>query len=183
MLGLGNRSLGGPQSRRAVIDACIAHLKYLPLEQRVALSEQVATSAGAVPPSTLMMSSHAVVALHRAGMEIGAHTVTHPILAKLALDEARREIEGSRTRLEALLGDRVGLFAYPNGKPGDDYRAEHVRLVSDFGFDAAVSTHRGVADVRSDLLQLPRFTPWDQTRLRFGARLLINLKQAAPATA
>jgi peptidoglycan/xylan/chitin deacetylase (PgdA/CDA1 family) len=102
---------------------------------------------------------------------------------KLAPGEARREIEGSKKRLQDLLGERVGLFAYPNGRLGEDYVEEHARLVSDIGFDAAVSTNAGVADAQSDLMQLPRFTPWDRTQLRFGARLLMNFKQASPAIA
>jgi peptidoglycan/xylan/chitin deacetylase (PgdA/CDA1 family) len=182
-LDLGRHSLAGIKERRAAIEACISQLKYLPLERRVALSEQVAAAAEVEPPSTLMMSSGEVNALYRAGMQVGAHTVTHPILTKLTLDEARREIEDSTTHLQDLLGERVSLFAYPNGKLGDDYNEDHVHLVSDLGFDAAVSTNRGVADAHSDRLQLPRFTPWDQSRLRFGARLLMNLRQPSPAIA
>ena len=109
-------------------------------------------------------------------MQIGAHTSTHPILANVADDDARREIADSRTVLEAILRDRVGLFAYPNGKRGDDYLPRHVAMVRELGFDAAVSTHPGVATVATDPMELPRFTPWDRGRMAFGVRLGMNAR-------
>src|SRR5215468_4359128 len=45
-------------------------------------------------------------------------------------------------KLEALPDAPVSLFAYPNGRPGVDYRVEHVRMVKDLGFEAAVCRPR-----------------------------------------
>ena len=56
-----------------------------------------------------------------------------------------------------------------------DYLPEHADIARELGFDAAVSTAWGAADTRTDLFQIPRFTPWDRTRGRFGLRLLRNL--------
>ena len=176
--GLGRRVLATPGDRRTVIDALIGHAKYLASPKRAALSERVAALAGVEAPTDLMMLSAQVRDLHRAGMQIGAHTVSHPILTRLTPDDARHEIADSRNRLEEILGQRVGLFAYPNGKPGDDYGEEHVALVRDLGFDAAVSTEHGAAVRGSDPMQLPRFTPWDRSRLRFGVRLAANLNRS-----
>lgn len=123
------------------------------------------------------MSSDQVRALHRAGMQIGAHTVNHPILARLGRDEAMREIGDSKRRLESITGAPVTLFAYPNGRPGDDYDDASVALVREAGFEAAFSTTWGAARLVSDRFQLPRFTPWDRGRGRFGLRLLGNLRR------
>jgi peptidoglycan/xylan/chitin deacetylase (PgdA/CDA1 family) len=100
--------------------------------------------------------------------------VSHPILARLEPDSASSEIRDSRSRLEAITGAPVTLFAYPNGKPGLDYLREHVGMVRELGFEAAVSTARGVAHSTSDPFQLPRFTPWDRTPGRFLLRLIQN---------
>jgi peptidoglycan/xylan/chitin deacetylase (PgdA/CDA1 family) len=128
------------------------------------------------PPDDLMMSSEQVRGLRRAGMQIGAHTVSHPILAKLQAQEAADEMGRSRDALQALLGEKVGLFAYPNGKPGTDYLPEvHPALVRELGFDAAVSTRWAAARRGEDVFQIPRFTPWDRGRLKFGLRLARNL--------
>ncbi len=177
-LGLRQYALTTPHDRRVAIDQCVAGLKYLPSEQRTAASEEVAAIAAVRPPCDLMLSSREVQKLHRAGMGIGAHTISHPILARLTLDEARREIQGSKTQLEHLVEEAVQMFAYPNGKLGDDYEHDHVELVRDVGFVAAFSTNHGAAGAGSDLMQLPRFTPWDRDPLRFGARLLANLRQS-----
>ncbi len=174
-LGLGRHAIDTLGERQAAIAALIGQIKYLPVPERISVTEQIARLARAQLPGDLMMGSQQVKAMRHAGMQIGAHTVSHPILARLADEPARQEILGSKNFLEQLLGERVGLFAYPNGKPGEDYTAQSVAVVRDLGFDAAVSTHWGASGRADDVFQIRRFTPWDRTRLRFGARMLANL--------
>jgi peptidoglycan/xylan/chitin deacetylase (PgdA/CDA1 family) len=170
--------LGDLPARRAAITTLIDALKYRPVAERLEFVRVLQARAGVEAlPDDLMMRPDQVVALHGAGMQIGAHTVTHPILARLSAEEARAEIERSKAVLEEMLGRRVGLFAYPNGRPGTDYDADSVRLVRQAGFDAAVSTAWGSNRADTDTFQLARFTPWDRTRARFGARLLVNLRR------
>ena len=166
--------VGDVASKRQAIGTIIRAVKYLPKLQRDAVVADIAAQSEAALPSDLMMRSDQVVALHRTGMQIGAHTVSHPILTRCSADDVRREMAESRQTLQALTGARVGLFAYPNGRPGQDYDVSHAAIVRSLGFDAAVSTSPGSADSRADLFQLPRFTPWDRARLRFGARLFAN---------
>ena len=175
-LDLGTHDIADISKKRNAIQTIIGKIKYLPVTERANLTERIAEIAGVIPPDNLMMTSAQVVEMRGAGMQIGAHTVSHPILASIGLEEARDEIAGSKTYLERLLDERTALFAYPNGKPGVDYRPEHAELVQELGFDAAVSTAWGAASRSSDLYQLPRFTPWDNSRLRFGMRLLGNFQ-------
>lgn len=172
---LGTHSLRTLGERRAAIDAIIPKVKHLPAAHRQLAADAIAQRAKAVLTNDLMMTSDQVIALHRGGMQIGAHTVTHPILALLGAEEARAEIVASRQSLEHLLGAPVRLFAYPNGQPGQDYSAQTVAIARAAGFDAAVTTAWGSSDSRTDRFEIPRFTPWDRTRMRFGARLLGNL--------
>lgn len=146
---------------------------------RQAFVERFARALQASPPVDLMMTGAQVQALRRAGMQIGAHTVTHPILKGLPLDAAQREITGSRQHLEGLINERVGLFAYPNGKHGVDFDDAAVALVGRLGFDAAVTTHAGVSRPGGDRFCMPRFTPWEGDSLRFGLRLWQNLGHLA----
>ena len=164
-----------PEQQRQAIGAIIGRIKYAPMADRVALSEAVAQRAAVQLPTDQMLSTAQVRALRKAGMQIGAHTQHHPILARLDAVAARDEIARSKIALETMLGERVGLFAYPNGAPGTDYGADAVSAVRELGFDAAVSTSSGSADRHSDVFQLPRFTPWDRTRGRFCGRLAANL--------
>jgi hypothetical protein len=82
--------------------------------------------------------------------------------------------------LESITGRRVGLFAYPNGRPGRDYDASHVALVKSCGFDAAVSTAWGAAGGRVDTFQIPRMLPWDASPLKFATRLLRTYREQRP---
>lgn len=166
------------EEKSAAIQAIIDQLKYKPVAERAALTEQIAHQAQVRPPTDLMMTSAEVRALRHAGMQIGAHTVSHPILATLDRSTAHAEIAESKKTLESLLGERVGLFAYPNGKPQVDYNSESVDIVRGLGFDAAVSTRWAASNADTDMSQIPRFTPWDTTSLRFGTRMATNLLRA-----
>jgi peptidoglycan/xylan/chitin deacetylase (PgdA/CDA1 family) len=174
-LGLGQFTLDGTASRRAAIDSLLGALMYLPLQARQEKVDAMCALLGASPRNDLMMTSEQVRQLHRAGMEIGGHTVNHPIVARLERAAARAEIADGKAVLEEMIGDKVKLFAYPNGRPGQDYLADHVAIVKELGFEAAVSTAWGAASRGSDLFQLPRFTPWDRGELRFTLRMLRNL--------
>jgi peptidoglycan/xylan/chitin deacetylase (PgdA/CDA1 family) len=134
-----------------------------------------------VLPRNLMLRSEQLLALRDSGMQIGAHTVNHPILASTSDAVARWEIAQSKRVLEDRLNQEVTLFAYPNGKRGTDYAARHVDMVREAGFAAAVSTETGVARRGADSFELPRFTPWGRSGLRFGVRMLGNLRQQARA--
>jgi len=182
-LGLGTVALGSVAARRAVIAKLLPVLKYLPVPEREAWASRLADMAGIPGRSNLMMREEQVRELHGAGMEIGAHTVTHPILLNTAPDVARREIVESGHRLAEIVRQPVRLFAYPNGKPGVDYGPAHVAMVRDAGYAAAVSTGWGVATAQFDRFQLPRFTPWDRTPGRFALRLVRNMRNANSAVA
>jgi peptidoglycan/xylan/chitin deacetylase (PgdA/CDA1 family) len=174
--GLGDVPVATLDEKRAAVGTVIGRVKYLEPKERQACVEEIGRRAGAVLPNDLMMTSAQVRGLRAGGMLVGAHTVSHPILARVGADEARHEVGESKRRLEAILGEPVRLFAYPNGKPGEDYSPQSVEVVREAGFDAAFSTAWGVASAQSDPMQLPRFTPWERTPLRFGLRALHNLR-------
>lgn len=167
--------------RRTAIGPVLRALKHLPPAQRSDGVHAVLQAAGVhdtALPQDLMMSGPQVRELRAAGMQVGAHTVSHPILARVDDAQARQEIAASRETLQGLLGEPVRLFAYPNGQPGQDYTARDVALVRQLGFSAAVSTAWGAARRTADPFQLPRFTPWDRSPLTFGLRLLRNMLTA-----
>lgn len=172
----GRMPLHTPSQRRAAIDHALAGIKYLVPGQREQAVAALSRRCGVSLPTDLMMSREQLLQLRRAGMVVGAHTLSHPILGRLDDAQAWGEIVGGKRALERMLDQPVGLFAYPNGKPGKDYNPRSVELVREAGFEAAVSTAWGAAGASSDLFQIPRFTPWDRSRWRFGARLLRNLR-------
>jgi peptidoglycan/xylan/chitin deacetylase (PgdA/CDA1 family) len=177
-IGLGAHAMTTPGERRIAIENLIAAAKYLPPATRASVADSITDRAGVRPPTDLMMTGDQVRAMRQAGMQIGAHTVSHPILTQLASEDARREMSESKARLETILEEKVSLFAYPNGKRGQDYSGEHCALARDVGFEAAFTTAPAAARTGCDIMQVPRFTPWDRSRFRFGTRLALNLRRA-----
>jgi len=177
--GKGFVALGPEDTRGPVAEAVIGAVKHLPPLERHDRVQTLCEKIGAALPTNLMMTAGQVRKLADVGMEIGAHTITHPILRTLSAEAARDEIDGSRRNLEGIVGRPVRAFAYPNGRPGDDYTERDRDLVESLGFDCALSTRWGAATPASDVFQLPRFTPWDRTPERWLARLLLAFGKAA----
>lgn len=176
-LGLGSWPVASTAQRRAALEQLLPKIKYLPPGRRTEVVDRIAELAGAPLPGDLMLTSAQVRRMHERGMTIGAHTVTHPILSNLDDAAARAEIEGSKAKLESLIGAEVRLFAYPNGKPGDDYRDVHADMAQAAGFRASFSTVAGAVKRTSKRHQLPRFAPWGPTPARTALQLLDNLRR------
>jgi len=98
------------------------------------------------------MGREQLLRLREAGMTVGGHTRTHRDLIKLSATEAREEIGGCKADLEAVLGDSIGLFAYPGGS----FNAEVANLARECGFDAACSALGPARNDRSTLYWLHR---------------------------
>jgi peptidoglycan/xylan/chitin deacetylase (PgdA/CDA1 family) len=172
-LGLGRLSLVGTEQRRTAIDLVLPKVKYMSLQAREqAIADLLAACGHPALPEGLMMRPGQVQALHAAGMEIGGHTVRHPILTTLPDDSAFDEIDRGRRQLQQITDAAVEVFAYPNGRPQRDYDERHARMARRAGFRCAVSTAPGTVTERNDDFHWPRFTPWDPTNLRWMARLL-----------
>ncbi|WP_163834594.1 polysaccharide deacetylase family protein [Spartinivicinus ruber] len=176
-------SLNTMGDRRQAARYLVKQLKHRPFEQRQQLVAEIVKRSNVVPPKDLMMTSSQVKQLHQAGMEVGAHTCHHPILQQINKDQAEQEIADSKRQLEAIIGAPVNLFAYPNGKPKQDYGIEHVKMMRRLGFKAAVTTAWGVATANSDIYQLPRFMPWDRQPDKFMARLVLQYRKTHPELA
>jgi peptidoglycan/xylan/chitin deacetylase (PgdA/CDA1 family) len=175
--GIGVRLLRTQADRKDLLNELTAHAKYLPPAQRLALTERLAGLAGGGGDEGLMLTPQMIRTMAAQRFEIGAHTVSHPILTSLDDDAARHEIVQGKRDLEAITGAPVRYFAYPNGKPGKDFDQRHMEMVRAAGFAAAFSTEVGPAVRGRDLFQLPRSRPWDGNPFMFGLRLLRWLAQ------
>lgn len=171
-IGLGKWSLNDSKARRNAIRNINGMLKYRGQEERLSMALRIAEISGVAPPRNLMLTADGVRELVQNGIDIGSHTVSHPILSRLDDRDARREIFDSKRTLEAITGCPVTSFAYPNGMPNKDYRREHVDLVRAAGFTCAASSAWGVCRPSSDRYQLPRMRPWETSLPGFAGRLL-----------
>lgn len=176
-LGLGLYPLGTNEEKLAAVSAIINRIKFSPPELRdhqvVGILEAAACG---VLPTDIMLTSQQLKELAARGVEIGGHTATHTILSTLDDERALNEIKMGKQQLEAITGNPVTSFAYPNGKPVRDYAEHHVSLVKAAGFERAVSTANGVGLLGSDIFQLPRYTPWGDSEFGWSLRLLANAR-------
>ncbi len=106
-------------------------------------------------------------------IELGAHTISHPLLSEQSIAVQQQEITQSKIALEKFLDRPVHSFAYPFGA----YRAETVPLVREAGFDCACSTVETTVWRKSDRWQLPRFEVQNWDKAEFERRLLSWLNQ------
>jgi peptidoglycan/xylan/chitin deacetylase (PgdA/CDA1 family) len=150
----------GPE-REETIAALVARYKQLEGEQADRFLQAIAEATGTAPPTRadsaeLWMTWEMVRELRAAGMGVGGHTVTHPILARRAHAEQEREIAGAAERLEQELGHPMRWFAYPVGS-SDSYDAETKRILSERGVELAFCFEGGFGRFdRWDPLEVPR---------------------------
>jgi peptidoglycan/xylan/chitin deacetylase (PgdA/CDA1 family) len=117
-----------------------------------------------------------MAALAAAGMTIGFHTVTHPVLPRLAPQDRHRALTDGREPLQDLTGQRLAVLAYPHGR-ADAVTAADARAV---GYESAwTGAGRAVAR-RSDRWHLGR---WEAGAIKANvlrARALARLLRPVP---
>ena len=149
--------LNGDASRAAAARAVNAALKPLPEETRNAAIERLSLMLRVRLPERPPTEYRAINwsqarEMADAGVEIGSHTLTHPILTGLNNDRLREEVGRSRDRIQTALGRRVETFCYPNG----DYDLRTQLEVVRAGYQCAVTTEIGLNNERNDPLALRR---------------------------
>lgn len=85
-------------------------------------------------------------------VEVGAHSLLHPMLPFCTEDQMKIEVGDSKEKLEALLGSRIDSFAYPFGK----YTSKALEVAQSSGYKAAVTTHDGFVKTGDNLYLLKR---------------------------
>jgi peptidoglycan/xylan/chitin deacetylase (PgdA/CDA1 family) len=138
-------------------EAAVAEWKHRPYAEWRRACADAAPIVDDDDPRALMTPLDISRLARQDGIEIGAHTARHPILAQATAAEQREEIVSNRDALEAWSGRPVRAFAYPNGRPGLDYTSETVTAVRDAGFDVAFTTNPSFATANDAPLERSRF--------------------------
>jgi peptidoglycan/xylan/chitin deacetylase (PgdA/CDA1 family) len=152
---------------------------YLALWRKLRTSSQVertrvmdslrGTFQGAHDPLSLPMVGAEIQELIRDGLiTIGAHSVHHPTLTGLSIEECREEVVGSAEQCRRLTGLKVSSFAYPYGDVNEQVR----QIVAETGFVSACSTRSAHLDVDlQDVYALPRLAVQNCGIAQFAALL------------
>jgi peptidoglycan/xylan/chitin deacetylase (PgdA/CDA1 family) len=167
-----DRSFPGPRQR--LYHSLHRMLKPLRESERRRVLDEVIAWAGVKAtgrPTHRALSRDEVVRLiDGALIDVGAHTVTHTVLARLPVSLQEAEIRESRATLEAVVGRPVTGFAYPYGFRSD-YTARTRRLVRTAGLQFACATFPDVVWRGSDRYQLPRVVALNWNGEEFAKRL------------
>ena len=91
------------------------YVSALPHREAMPLVDRICASVGGAPGRNPVLGWDALRRLARAGVTLGAHTRTHPLLDRIEPDCAWREAVGSRADLEREVGPTPPVFAYPGG--------------------------------------------------------------------
>jgi peptidoglycan/xylan/chitin deacetylase (PgdA/CDA1 family) len=136
--------LGTEQERRRAIKRLKLRAHTLEPDEVHPWVDELRQELGVATPKARVLGWEALGVLADDGLEIGAHTRTHPFLDRLEGDRLRLEIEGSITDLEARLGGRPTMFAYPHGRHSELV----VAAVRSAGLQLAFTTEQGSNDLR-----------------------------------
>jgi peptidoglycan/xylan/chitin deacetylase (PgdA/CDA1 family) len=138
------------------------------------LDVQVPVESGA-----LMMDYQQMRSLIRQGHIVGSHTLTHPNLAYVDAQAARRELAESKHRLEQGLESPVAHFSYPCPALSPNWTEQTVVACREAGYETAVTTDRGLVRKNDNPLQLNRIRPtktveglWWNLECGFAGRLV-----------
>jgi len=132
--------------------------RQLPVEEN---SQQWSERFEFLAPSDLKL-------LRQHGIEVGGHTLTHPVLSTLEPTTARAEIAECKAKLEEVIGSEIHAFAYPFGNPGSEFTSRDSAFVQEAGFSLAFSGIGGFIDRHTDRLCLPRVGIGRMSRAHFA---------------
>lgn len=146
-------------------------LRSLPEEEQQRVLHKVLEWSGTKPRSHSIhrvLSPNEVLRLAEGDLvEVGAHSITHPVLSSLSVTTQQVEIQRSKMHLEEILSCPVRSFAYPYGL-SSDYTAETVTIVQKTGFDCACSAVADSVRQYTDPYQLPRIPVFNWNGTRFA---------------
>jgi len=145
-------------------------LKTVPDTQRAELYQQVIASLDDVSvPRNLMMSWDELRQIKNEGVEIGSHTVTHPLLAKIDSEAAiTAEIKGSGQLIEKELGAFPRTLSYPIGS----YNARVKAIAAQSGYQLGLAVNQGFYDsAKQDLFEIPRTELYNESMFKTKLRI------------
>ncbi len=113
-------------------------------------------------PPARMLSAAQVLEVAAAGVEIGAHTHTHPQLDTVPRAAVREELVVGKDILEQTLGHDVDLLAYPHGYSDARVRA----LTRETGYRGGFAIRNMLSSERDDIFRVSRLTVRSDTPSR-----------------
>ena len=175
----GRQQWDDEKSRTVIMKNWLNTLKKLPDDKKWTTVRQLPQALGVSIPEDAFVGLHLtwdqVRTMVAGGIDMGAHTQSHPILTRVPLEQARLEATGSKARIEAEIDRPTTTFAYPNGLP-PDFSPALQAMLAQVGFEAAFTLVPGPArpiKVRREPMAIRRiFIHHKDTLPRFAAKVM-----------
>ena len=120
-----------------------------------------------------MLDWQQVREMSESGIEIGAHTVTHPIMSRLPYERQMEEIAQSIEGIFRNVGKRTTVFSYPNGRD-QDFNEATLEILKTLGIKASFTTNFGGNSFDCDPYFLKRGAAWSEDIEVFSLQLIWN---------
>lgn len=128
-------------------------LKTLRIETILEIIKLYQKETNTSPKPPMNMTEKQLIEIKSSGLvEIGAHTLNHPILINESDESATYEIEKSIDQLSEILNCDTRYFVYPNG----DYGEREIKILKNKGIKLAFSTEKGKISRDNNIFCLPR---------------------------
>lgn len=178
--GLGEVSLRSPVKRQKVFDKVADWFRaaseedkerlmsVLEKEAEVDIDDEVAYK--------LYLSWDNIREMSKNGIGFGAHTIFHPVLARVSEEVQKHEILKSKETIEAKTGIKVSTFAYPQGNI-DNFTRTTEKLLRDCGLNAGVTHILGTNNLNQkdfSLYRLRRIGIANETHLSFISKVRLG---------
>lgn len=151
------------KAKFATSDRVMAYLKSCSNKQRLSLLDKLykkleVNEFQGIDNLMLTWDQIKVMASH--GISFGAHTVNHPILSRISIEMAEKEILNSKNTIGKEIGKPVTSFAYPFGKKSQ-YTPQIFSILQELQFKCAVTTELRPNTHSVNLFELNRPVPWE----------------------
>lgn len=164
---IGTFSLSDVGSRNHAYQRLKNYLKTLQHTEATLTVSELCNQLDVQPVANNILSWNALRKLQQEGLTLGAHTRTHPLLNRISLEEARKEVVHSFDDLEREIGSALPIFAYPGG----EFTNEVVSMLQREGFALAFTTKRGINHI-------PHMDPLRIQRINVGGRTSLPVLRA-----
>ena len=172
-LGMGQIDVSDAGDHPQLLQRLADRIKALPprdVESTVDRIFAAAAPTEPLPDAGEMLGWDGISELQTRGVEIGAHTHTHPLLSKTDDAHVREEITVSTSVLRQGLGRQPRHFAYPNGR-AQDFGQREVDLLRNAGYATAVTTVERLNRRGTDPYRIGRINAFEARFRSPGGRL------------
>jgi len=134
-----------------------AVLKCFPIEKILNFIKIYQKQTNTPPKEFRNMDLGKIRQMQQSGLiAIGAHTLTHPILANETDENCEKEIVQSINDLAQILNQEIKYFAYPNGTFHLDFGRREMEILRKNNIKIALTTELDFVSKKSDKMAFPR---------------------------